>query len=27
LALFAFAQRILPRALARLWPYQELAHV
>jgi hypothetical protein len=27
LALFACAQRILPRALARLWPYQELAHV
>lgn len=27
LTLFACAQRILPRALARLWPYQELAHV
>jgi hypothetical protein len=27
LALFAIAQRILPRALARPWPYQELAHV
>ena len=27
LALFAYAQRILPRALARPWPYQELAHV
>lgn len=27
LAFFACAQRILPRALARLWPYQELAHV
>jgi hypothetical protein len=27
LALFAYAQRILLRALARPWPYQELAHV